>query len=117
MRRAVFALLPLALVAIGMTAPAEEPAEEPAFEVRVVNIVAACTPGTNPAVQPPLIQMNRIDNISWRLASGQASGAAVPEMKRIEAEDGVRYSYNVSISCPDGSSQLIDPDIVIGGAQ
>jgi len=137
MRRTVFALLPIALVAIGMTGPGEEPT----LDVRVVNIVAACTPGDNPSVQPQLIRMNRIDNISWRLASGQATGYTItpknpqnwpfaqvsisgtPEAPptspnpRPEAQNGVVYSYNVTISCPDGSTQLIDPDIVIGGAQ
>ena len=138
MRRPLLVLLPVALLSVvGFMGRGDGPP----FDPRFANIVAACTPGSTPQVQPQRVVMSRQDSVVWRVTSGQASSwtitpkdpqnwlfdqttftgtPASPAVTRRPSPDAVEgrpYAYNVSISCPDGSSQLIDPDIVIGGAQ
>jgi hypothetical protein len=112
-------------------------------EPRFVNIVGACT-SPAPRVVPPRVTVNGVDDVQWRDPSGQADSwtiepkepgvwpfdAPVHGARRGEAaqsgrpasstvngqpvEQGQVYSYKVTILCPGGVLQIIDPDIVIG---
>ncbi len=127
--------------ASGVTPPAhraDAPAVEPA--PRFATITAACTPANNPQVRPPRIEMSRADHVEWREPSGRAvewvispkdpedwpfahdsytgtrDGPAVTPQPRADAVADHPYAYEVTITCADGSTQVIDPDIVIGEA-
>lgn len=135
--------VPLALLTVGLAAAAgfSGPTDDADFDPQFANIVAACTPGATPQVQPQRVTMTRQDNVIWRVTSGQAASWTIspknpsdwlfaqasftgtPEnpattpQPRAEALANHPYAYNVSITCADGSVQVIDPDIVIGGAE
>ena len=102
------------------------------------NITAACTPGGNPGVNPPSIAMTRADHIEWGSVSPRAVSWTItpkdPDDWPFEAESFTgtpgspavtpnplpgallnhAYGYNVTVVCRDGTSQVIDPDIIIG---
>jgi len=102
------------------------------------NITAACTPGDNPGVHPPSIAMKRADHIVWGSVSpgavswtitpkdpanwpwSEMSFTGTPEAPAVTPQPlpgalaNHVYSYNVTVVCRDGTSQLIDPDIIIG---
>lgn len=102
------------------------------------NITAACTPGDNPGVNPPTIAMQRADHIVWGSVSPRAvswtitpkdpanwpwsemSFTGTPEAPAVTPQPlpgalaNHVYSYNVTVVCRDGTTQLIDPDIIIG---
>lgn len=102
------------------------------------NITAACTPGGNPGVNPPSIAMRRADHIVWGSVSpkavawtitpkdtldwpfaamsftGTPTAPAVTPQPLPGAVLHHAYGYNVTVVCADGTSQLIDPDIIIG---
>lgn len=104
-------------------------------------VVGACTPSEQPRVNPPSIAMRRSDNVVWTSASQGATswtitpkdtldwpwaqrtftgtpeaGATTPE-PLASAIERHPYQYNVLVQCADGTSQTIDPDIIIGGEQ
>ena len=121
------ALLAVSLGSVGSDADAP-------WVPRVVNIVAACT-GGSPRVEPSQVRINFADNVEWR-ATGQVTSFAItpkdterwPFPRNIAgnpqtpASSGLpptgtpvgTYLYYVVISCPDGSTQVIDPEIIIG---
>lgn len=138
MRLRVLAL-PL-VAAVALTALADAP--EPISRVpRQASVTAACTPGGNPGVNPPSIAMARADHIEWRSASpaavrwvitpkdpnnwpfAQQSFTGTPEAPAVTPQPlpsaiaNHPYAYNVTVTCADGTTQLIDPDIIIGDAQ
>lgn len=108
---------------------------------RHANITAACNPGGNPSVNPSRIDMTRVDHVEWRSVSPRAtqwviypkdpadwpweqqSFTGTPEAPAVtpqplpSAQANHVYRYNVRVTCADGSTQIIDPDIVIGDAQ
>lgn len=101
-------------------------------------ITAACTGGGNPGVHPPSIAMARADHIVWVSVSRRAvswtitpkdpanwpfaelSFTGTPESPAVTPPPlpgallNHAYSYNVTVVCSDGTSQVIDPDIIIG---
>ncbi len=107
-------------------------------EPRFATVTAACTPGENPQVQPNRVLMTRADHVEWREPSGRATQwvisakdpedwpfpaasytgtQEVPATTPTPRQDALQdhpYAYNVTISCSDGSTQTIDPEIVIG---
>jgi len=104
-------------------------------------ITAACTSGTTPKVTPATIALARADNIQWRSVSpgatswtitpkdpknwlfavtsitGSPQSPATSPQPLQSAVAGYHYRYMVRITCSDGSSQVIDPDIVVGGSE
>ncbi|MCG6955700.1 MAG: hypothetical protein LJF04_06885 [Gemmatimonadetes bacterium] len=104
-------------------------------------ITAACTPGSTPQVTPATVAMARTDIVQWRSVSSGATSWTItpkdttdwlfavdsitgnPEEPATSPEPlesaaaGHPYRYMVTITCSDGSSQVIDPDIVIGGGE
>jgi hypothetical protein len=104
-------------------------------------ITSACTQGSTPQVTPATIAMARADNIQWRSVSPGATSWTItpkdPKNWLFEATSitgnpespatstrplpsavaGYHYGYSVRITCSDGSSQVIDPDIVVGGSE
>ena len=102
------------------------------------NIVGACNPSENSAVQPPVIRMRRVDNVQWRSVSPNAvSWVITPKVPGdwpfatsahagnpnadansglpVEGAEAERvYRYNVTVTCADGTTDVIDPDIIIG---
>ena len=138
MRRLALAAVPvLALVAVGFVNADADRVPEPKF----ASITGACNASGSPQVQPGRIQMLRADNVVWREPSGraasftiepknpqdwafaQASFTGTPQQPATtpppspNAVAGHPYAYKVTIRCSDGSTQVIDPDLVIGGAQ
>ena len=137
MRRSAIAFIPvLALVVLGFVRAESDVTFDPQF----ANITGACTPANNPQVQPARIGMTRQDNIVWRV-NGQLASSFVISPKdpenwlfdqlsftgtpaqpattpspRASALPNHPYAYMVTINCADGSTQVIDPDIVIGEA-
>ena len=130
--RVRFLLLPTLVVAVAFTGPGPDAPRDPKF----ATIAGACTPAENPSVQPAQVLMTRADNVEWREPSGRATswvitpkdaerwpfpssiggtpqGPANSGAPAAGAAAGV-YSYNVTITCGDGSTQVIDPDIIIG---
>jgi hypothetical protein len=105
---------------------------------RAANITAACTPGGNPGVHPPSIAMARADHIAWTSVSPRAVSWTItpkdpanwpfaePSFTGTPGSPAVTpqplpgallnhvYGYNVTVVCSDGTSQVIDPDIIIG---
>ena len=61
------------------------------------------------------------DPANWLFDQGSFSGTpaepATTPSPRASALPNHPYAYNVTIECADGTTQLIDPDIVIGEAQ
>ena len=136
MRPTTLVSLPvLAVAAAGFVWGGEAPVPEPRF----ANIVAACAgQGTQPSVRPNRVLMNRVDSIVWREQTGRSSRFVIspknPENWLFDQQSftgtpqspartrrpspgaaaGVPYAYNVTITCSDGRTQIIDPDIVIG---
>ncbi len=136
MHRAALVSLPvLAVAAAGFVWAGEAPVPAPRF----ANIVAACAgDGSQPSVEPNRVLMNRVDSVVWREPSGRSSrfvispknpqnwlfdqqsfagtpqSPATTRRPRAGAAAGVAYAYNVTITCTDGRTQVIDPDIVIG---
>ena len=124
--------------------PTDPPIAETVQQVRFVNIVGACT-SPNPRVAPPSITVNGADEVHWRDPSGQANSFTVepkevgnwpfatprsganrgqpansgrPQGRTIggqPVQPGQVYSYKITILCPGGGIQIIDPDIIIGG--
>jgi hypothetical protein len=104
-------------------------------------ITAACTPGSTPQVTPAVVAMARADIVQWRsVSSGATSWTITPKDPKDwlfavasivgnpqspatspqplqSAVAGHHYRYTVRITCSDGSSQVIDPDIVGGGSE
>ena len=102
------------------------------------NITAACNPQRNGAVNPERIDMTRLDHVEWRSVSpkavsftitpkdpgnwpwaetsfsGTADSAAVTPAPLPSAQLNHPYAYNVTVRCDDGSTEVIDPDIIIG---
>ena len=130
--RGRFLLLSSLVAAVAFTAPGEDAPRDPKF----ATIAGACTPSENPSVQPAQVLMTRSDNVEWREPSGRAASWAItpkdPQRwpfagsiggnQQSPANSGAPtegaalgvYSYNVTITCADGSTQVIDPDIIIG---
>ena len=133
MRR--YALVPLvALVVAGFARSGDEAPPEPRF----ATITAACNPSDNAQVQPNRVLMRRVDHVEWREPSGRAAAwvispkdpadwpfpqasyagtqaaPAVTPTPRPDALIDHPYAYNVTITCVDGSTEVIDPDIIIG---
>jgi hypothetical protein len=110
---------------------------------RAVRIVAACNPSENPRVEPQSRSMARQDNVEWREETERATAWMITPKDRerwpfadtirgnqdapaatglpttttgllASARDSVRYQYDVTITCQDGTVQHIDPEIVIG---
>lgn len=129
-------ILPALLVAaVGFTGPADDASRDPRF----VNIVAACNPSGNPRVEPSQVSIRFADNVRWRINGRPGSSfsitpkdparwpfqAGIGGNAQTEADSGQpaagtapgTYSYNVIITCADGSTQVIDPDIIIGENQ
>jgi len=119
----------------------DSPVREPAGfhpPPRQVFVTGACTPAGDPGVNPPRIDVTRVDHIVWRIQSPRAASFTItpkdPEDWPFESMSfaGTRdapavtpeplpnaklnhvYSYNVTIVCTDGTVQVIDPEIVIG---
>ena len=137
MRRLLYVLLPVALITAAGFAGRDSEVRDPRF----ANIVATCGPIAEPAVVPPRVFMSRADSVVWRVTGGRATSwtitpkdeddwlfdqtsftgtpesPAVTRRPRAEALPDHPYAYEVRITCPDGTTQLIDPDIVIGEAQ
>lgn len=138
MRRSLYVLLPIALISAAGFASRDSEVRDPRF----ANIVGTCGPAAaEPAVVPPRVFMSRADSVVWRVTGGGATSwtitpkdpedwlfdqtsftgtpesPAVTRRPREEALPDHPYAYNVSVTCPDGTTQLIDPDIVIGEAQ
>jgi len=134
-RRALAALVTVFLVFV-VAAAARPRAPQP------VRIVAACNPSENPRVEPQSRSMARQDNVEWREETGRATawmitpkdperwpfadtirgnqetlaatGLPVTTGLLASARDSVRVQYDVTITCQDGTTQRIDPEIVIG---
>lgn len=129
-------ILPLVLMLAVALASAVRP--DAARAPKYADITAACTPGGKGHVSPPTIAMKRADNIEWRSVSPRAvswtitpkdpadwpfddgsftgterSGAVTPS-PRAAATLNHAYRYNVTVVCRDGTSETIDPDIIIG---
>ena len=110
----------------------------PAFRTpHRADITAACTPDKKPFVTPPSISMKRADIVEWRSVSpkadswtitpkdpgdwpwkeGSFSGnrdtTAVTPPPLPSARTDHPYRYEVRIRCDDGTTQTIDPDIII----
>ena len=138
MRRSAIVFIPvLALAVVGFGRADSDVAFDPQF----ANIAGACTPGNNPQVQPVRVTMTRQDNIVWRVLgqratsftitpkdpanwlfdqasfTGTPAAPATTPSPRASALPNHPYAYNVTIQCADGTTQLIDPDIVIGEMQ
>jgi hypothetical protein len=137
MRLRVLTLPALLALAVGFYPGADDAPPVP----RYANITAACNPSGNPSVNPARINMNRVDHIEWRAQSprvasftispkdpanwpfAQASFSGTGEAPAVTPSPvaGARanhsYAYNVTIQCTDGSTQIIDPDIIIGDAE
>jgi hypothetical protein len=129
--RGRFLLPAFLIVAVGFVGADLDAPRAPKY----ATITAACTPGS-PSVEPHTVQMSRADNVEWREPSGRAIswtitpkdparwpfGAEIRGNQQAPANSGTpgatgTYSYNVTIQCADGSTQVIDPDIIIGDAQ
>jgi len=105
---------------------------------KAVTITAACNPSGNPDVQPQRRDMTRQDHVEWREPSGRATAwtitpkdpadwpfadtlrgdqetPAATALPAASAPADHPFGYQVRITCADGSTQTIDPDIVIGG--
>ena len=102
------------------------------------NITAACNPSGNPSVNPQRIDMLRVDHVEWRSVSpgavawtitpkdpanwpwAEASFTGTPDAPAVTPQPlpgallNHLYSYNVTVVCRNGTTQLIDPDIIIG---
>lgn len=127
-------VLPVALLLAASPASTPDADRVP----RQAFITGACNPSGNAAVNPQRIDMTRVDNIEWHSQSPRVASFTitpkVPENWPFAAQSfaGTRdtpavtpqplpsallnhtYSYNVNIVCEDGTTQLIDPDIIIG---
>lgn len=132
--RARFFLPAFVAAAVGFTGPADNAPRDPRF----VNIVAACNPSGNAHVEPQQIRIGFADNVVWRVTgpvasfsigpkdaerwpfAGSISGNPETPASSSTPVSGARpgtYGYNVYIQCADGTSQTIDPDIIIGEDQ
>jgi hypothetical protein len=116
----------------------EAPGTPEVRDPRFVNIAGACNPNETGAVQPPSIRIRRLDNVVWRSVSpNAASWVITPKVAgdwpfatpahagspQTDADSGLPvegaqaerpYRYNVTVTCADGSQEVIDPEIVIG---
>ena len=132
--RRLLVLPAVLLAAAGFVASGDEAPRDP----QLANIVGACSPSENGAVQPPVIRMRRIDNVVWRSASpnvaswvitpkeagdwpfaaafhaGNQQAGADSGLPTEGAEAERAYRYNVTITCANGSTEVIDPEIIIG---
>jgi hypothetical protein len=130
--------LPVLLILIGVLASARR--ADAVREPRYANIVAACTgaPNDTARVEPPSIAMKRADHVQWRSRSpnadsfavtpknpddwpfaelsfkGTRSAPAVTPEPLPTAILGHAYRYDVTVFCRNGTTQTIDPDIIIG---
>ena len=132
--RVRFVLPALLVAAVGFSGPADDATREPRF----VNVVGACNPSDNARVEPQQIRIGFADNVEWRATgavasfsigpkdaqrwpfSGAISGTPQAPASSSAPVSGTQpgtYSYNVYIQCADGTSQTIDPDIIIGENQ
>lgn len=134
-------VLALPVLAAGSLAAWASGSESILREPKHATITAACNPSGNPQVRPPSIAMSRADHIEWRSNSprvtswtispkdpddwpfaqpsftGTREAPAVTPQPLASATANHPYAYNVAITCEDGTTQLIDPDIIIGDAQ
>ena len=136
MRRRALAVLVTVPLVLAVAASARPRAP------RTVRIVAACNPSENPRVEPESRSMARQDHVEWQEQTGRATAWMItpkdaerwPFADTIRgsqdmpaatdspsttgllasARDSVRYQYDVTITCQDGTIQHIDPEIVIG---
>lgn len=126
-------LLPaLLVVSVGFTVPDRDAPRAPKY----ATITAACNPSGNPGVEPAQVLMTHADNVEWREPSGRAVSwiitpkdtlrwpfpGSIGGNQQAPADSGAptagaaagTYGYNVTLTCVDGSTQVIDPDIIIG---
>jgi hypothetical protein len=131
MRRRSLALVVAVPLAFALAAAARPRAPHAA------RIVAACNPSGNAHVEPERVNMKRQDHVEWREQTGRATAwvitpkdpdawpfadtirgnqdaPAATALPADDAEEDLVYEYMVTITCRDGSTQVIDPEIVIG---
>jgi hypothetical protein len=131
MYRRVLALLVAVPLALAIAAAARPRAP------KAVTITAACNPSGNPNVRPQRRDMKRQDHVEWREPSGRARSWIItpkdpsdwPFADTIRSDESRRaatalppadaaidhvFAYEVTITCEDGTTQKIDPEIVIG---
>jgi len=130
--------LPVLLILLGVLVSTRRP--EGARAPQRANLVAACTgaPNDTARVEPPSIAMRRADHVEWWSRSPNADSFAVtpkdpadwpfaePIFKGTRGAPAVTpqpdssatlnhpYRYNVTVFCRNGTTQTIDPDIIIG---
>lgn len=125
------------LAFVGFSGPSGDVPPDPRF----ATITGACNEGENPQVQPNRVLMSRADHVEWREPSGRATQWVIspkdpedwlfpeasytgtqeaPATTPSPREDALAdhpYGYNVTITCSDGSTEVIDPEIVIGDGE
>lgn len=103
------------------------------------HVAAACTPHKTPFVKPDPIRIKRTENVEWlpdvsspkatswtiapkdtvdwlfsqRTFAGTPKTPATTPTPLSSAKAGHAYQYVVTIVCKDGTTQTIDPDIII----
>jgi len=132
-------ILPL-LVLLTLTAAAANRGRTPRAP-QEAKVTGACTPSDQARINPPSIAMRRSDNVAWTSASPNATSWTITPKDTLDWPFAARtftgtpeapattpqplasaierhaYRYNVRVQCADGTSQDIDPDIIIGGEQ
>ena len=134
-------VMTLPLLAVLATA-AVAAVRAPALPVpQQANVTSACTPGAQAQVTPATIAMKRTDNVvwgsvspnavSWTIApkdtldwpwtqstfTGTPEAVATTPEPLASAKVNHPYRYKVTVACEDGTTQVIDPDVIIGGSQ
>jgi hypothetical protein len=131
-------ILPLAAVLAAAVAAVRAPALPVPQQA---NVTSACTPGTQAQVTPATIAMKRTDNVVWGSVSPNATSWTIAPKDTLDwlwsqrtftgtpktpattpeplasAKVNHPYRYKVTVACEDGTTQVIDPDIIIGGGQ
>jgi hypothetical protein len=131
-------ILPLAAVLAAAVAAVRAPALPVPQQA---NVTSACTPGTQAQVTPATIAMKRTDNVVWGSVSPNATSWTIAPKDTLDwlwsqrtftgtpktpattpeplasAKVNHPYRYKVTVVCEDGTTQVIDPDIIIGGGQ
>jgi hypothetical protein len=132
-------ILPL-LVLLTLTAAAAHRGRTPRAP-QEAKVTGACNASDQARINPPSIAMRRSDNVVWTSSSPQATSWTVTPKDTLDwpwtqrsftgtpatpattpqplpsAIEKHPYRYNVLVRCADGSTQNIDPDIIIGGEQ
>lgn len=131
MRRRVLAFLVAVPLALALAAAAWPRAP------KAVTITGACTPSGNADVRPRRRDMTRLDHVEWREPTRRAASwmitpkdpadwpfadtirgnqttPAATALPPSTAAAGHPFAYEVTITCQDGRTQVIDPEIVIG---